>query len=130
MPKFSGVSLDRLTTCDADLQIVFQEVIRTWDFTITCGYRNAAEQNLAFRRGLSKKKYPDSLHNIYPSKAIDVAPFPLDWGDLGSFYMFAGYVLRVAYTRGIKLRYGGDWDGDRKTADQKFNDLGHFELIG
>jgi len=61
--------------------------------------------------------------------AVDVAPYPIDWDDLGGFYMFAGYVLRVAETMGIKIRYGGDWDGDRKTTDQRFKDLPHFELL-
>lgn len=43
--------------------------------------------------------------------------------------MFAGYVMRVADELGIKLRYGGDWDGDKKTADQSFNDLPHYEIL-
>jgi hypothetical protein len=29
----------------------------------------------------------------------------------------------------VKLRWGGDWDSDKDTKDQNFNDLPHFELI-
>ena len=42
--------------------------------------------------------------------------------------MFAGFILGVASQLDISLRFGGDWDGDRKTDDQTFNDLFHFEL--
>jgi len=29
---------------------------------------------------------------------------------------------------GIRLRWGGDWDGDTELDDNKFDDLPHFEL--
>jgi len=131
MPNFSKTSLERLETCDERLQKIFKEVIKTWDCTILCGHRSKEDQDAAYnahpRR--SKLKYPQSKHNKIPSIAVDVAPWPINWNDLGSFYMFAGYVLRVADELDIKIRYGGDWDGDKKTADQHFNDLPHFELL-
>ena len=43
--------------------------------------------------------------------------------------MFIGIVNERAKQLGIKLRCGGDWDGDTETTDQKFHDLPHFELI-
>jgi len=41
----------------------------------------------------------------------------------------SGFVLGIAHMKGIKIRWGGDWDGDTKMNDQKFNDLVHFELM-
>lgn len=129
MPSFSQTSKDRLRTCDEKLQVLFNEVVKTWDCSILCGRRSKEDQNKAYEEGKSKLRYPESKHNLLPSKAVDVAPYPIDWNDLGSFYMFAGYVKRVAENLGIRVRYGGDWDGDKKTADQTFNDLPHFELM-
>ncbi len=129
MPKFSNTSLDRLETCDIRLIRLFNTVVKTYDCTIICGHRNAQRQDRAFNEKKSKLKYPESKHNSYPSEAVDVAPYPIAWNDLGSFYIFAGYVMRVAEEMGIKVRYGGDWDGDKKTADQDFHDLAHWEIV-
>ncbi len=128
MPKFSEVSKGRLESCTNDLQRLMAEVVRTWDITICCGHRGPREQNAAHREGKSKLKYPESRHNIYPSQAVDIAPYPINWNDSGSFYMLAGYVKRVAEEMDIKIRYGGDWDSDCATSDQRFMDLCHFEL--
>lgn len=134
MPKFSLRSQLKLQTCHVKLQAVFEKVVKKYDCIIICGHRGKFEQDEAYEGGKSKLKFPRSKHNSFPSMAVDVAPYHADkphirWDDLGGFYMFAGYVLRVADEMGIKLRYGGDWDGDKKTTDQKFNDLPHFELI-
>lgn len=129
MPKYSNTSKRRLSSCDERLQRLFNEVIKSWDCSILCGGRSKEDQNKAYSENRSKVKYPDSKHNSLPSKAVDVAPYPIDWNDLGRFYMFAGYVLRVAEELGIKVRYGGDWDGDSRTADQSFNDLPHWEIV-
>jgi peptidoglycan L-alanyl-D-glutamate endopeptidase CwlK len=75
MPKFSRISKKRLETCDIRLQNIFNEVVKTYDCSILCGYRTKQEQNNAFNKGRSKLKYPHSKHNKYPSKAVDVAPY-------------------------------------------------------
>lgn len=129
MPKFSKRSQDRLNTCDPRLIEIFTEVVKTWDCSVLCGTRSEADQNKAYDEGRSKLKFPQSKHNGLPSKAVDVAPYPINWKDLGAFYMFAGYVMRTAEQMGYKVRFGGDWDGDKKTKDQSFNDLPHFEIV-
>jgi peptidoglycan LD-endopeptidase CwlK len=48
---------------------------------------------------------------------------------LARFYYFGGYVLGRADERGLKIRWGGDWDGDREVRDQDFDDTVHFELV-
>jgi peptidoglycan L-alanyl-D-glutamate endopeptidase CwlK len=41
----------------------------------------------------------------------------------------AGVILTCAKQLGVKLRWGGDWDGDGNRLNNKFNDLAHFELV-
>lgn len=135
MPSFSERSLRRLETCDDRLQRIFSQVIEDWDCTIICGHRNESDQNKAFASGASKLRFPNSEHNVFPSRAVDVAPWPIpeEWGakkrdEYEKFRYFAFFVLGVASGMGICLRWGGDWDRDKDVLDQDFNDLVHFEL--
>jgi peptidoglycan L-alanyl-D-glutamate endopeptidase CwlK len=64
-----------------------------------------------------------------PSLAVDVAPAPVDWADKARFIYFAGIVKEFARRKGLKIRWGGDWQGDGKLKDNKFSDLVHFELL-
>jgi hypothetical protein len=93
------------------------------------GYRGEQSQNKAFTEGRSKLKFPNSKHNSLPSNAIDIAPFPIDWKNRERFCYLAGIVKGIAHSKGIKIRWGGDWDNDGETTDNKFDDLPHFELI-
>lgn len=129
MSKFSSNSRKQLNTCDARLQQVFAEVVKHYDCSILCGHRNKAGQTQVFKDGLSKLQYPKSKHNSYPSKAVDVIPYPVDWKDIKRFYHFIGFVTGTAKQMGINLRSGGDWDQDNDLSDQKFIDLPHFELV-
>jgi hypothetical protein len=98
------------------------------DFTVLCGFRGKAEQERLYRLGMSKVTYPNSKHNTYPSRGVDIAPYPVDWDDAERFYMLAGVIKACAYIRKTKIRWGGDWDSDGDLHDQSFMDLGHFEL--
>jgi hypothetical protein len=134
MPAFSQLSLDKLHSADSKLQMVMKEVIRYVDCTILCGHREKKEQDAAVASGASKTPWPTSKHNSMPSRAIDVAPYPIDWSNrpktLARFYYLAGYIKSIADSMGVSLRWGGDWDGDLDFTDQNFDDLPHFELIG
>jgi peptidoglycan L-alanyl-D-glutamate endopeptidase CwlK len=129
MPRYSNRSATKLAECDERIQKVFNTVIETVDNTILVGHRNESDQEEMYDQGKSQVQWPDSKHNSSPSKAVDVAPYPIDWEDRERFTLFAGYVLGVAENMGIKLRWGGDWDRDFKTADNSFDDLVHFELL-
>ncbi len=128
MPKFSERSKKNLSFCDVRLQELFNEVIHHFDCIIICGHRNKAEQTEAYNNGKSKLRYPKSRHNSLPSMAVDVSPYPVEWGNIHRFIFFAGFVLGTAKQRGIPLRWGGDWDQDTQTKDNKFDDLVHFEI--
>lgn len=128
MPKFSKSSLEKLKSCDERLQKVFNEVIKYYDCTIICGHRGEKEQNDAYANGYSKLRYPKSKHNSNPSKAIDCLPFPINWQDSKGHLFFAGFVIGVAETMKIKLRWGGDFNEDRNFSNDSFVDRPHFEL--
>jgi peptidoglycan L-alanyl-D-glutamate endopeptidase CwlK len=128
LPRFGPLSVSKLATAHPDLQRLFNEVIKHWDCTVLEGHRDQAAQDRAFEQGRSKLKWPNGNHNALPSRAVDVAPYPIDWNDQRRFLAFSGFVLGVASQLGIKVRWGGDWDSDRDLRDQKFNDLVHFEL--
>lgn len=115
MPKFSKTSEARLSTCHPDLQAVCRELIKQFDFSVLEGHRGEKAQNAAFERGNSHVRYPNSAHNKMPSLAMDIAPYPIDWGDLGRFremiYRFDA-VAGLLRARGeIKsyFEYGAFW---------------------
>ena len=131
MPKFGEASKENLATCHEDLQRLFNEVIKHWDCSVTEGYRNEKRQNKAYRGGKSKVKYPNGKHNRVPSDAVDVVPYipgkGIVWEERECL-SFGGFVVGVSTQLGIRIRWGGDWDGDRDVNDQSFNDLVHFEI--
>jgi len=135
MPKFSQESFSKLSTCHADLQALFYEVIKNFDCMILEGYRNQADQDLAFKEGRSKLTWPNGKHNRQPSMAVDVTPYPVDFSNIKRLYWFAGYVMGIAQKLKDEgkmthsVRHGGDWSGDKENLTESFCDMQHFELI-
>lgn len=130
MPRFSNRSKAALETCHPELQRLLNEAIRHIDFSVLEGHRGKEAQNDAFRRGYSKLPWPHGKHNSTPSLAVDIAPYPIDWKDTERFVLFAGFILGLASQMGLAVRWGGDWDRDYRVKDERFRDLGHFELVG
>ena len=128
MPKFGKTSLKKLATCDKRLQEVFNEVIKTVDCSVLEGHRDKDRQNMLYKEGKTKLTFPKGRHNSSPSNAVDVVPYPVDWGDRERFHLFAGFVLGIAKGMDINLRWGGDWNRNWQVDDNKFDDFPHFEL--
>ena len=133
MPRYSSRSKRRLATCDQRLQDVFNEVIKHVDCSILEGYRNKERQNKLYDEKRTKVKYPNGRHNVSPSKAVDVTPYPVDWADRERQTLFAGFVIGIARSMGTKIRWGGNWDmysenGRWEVEDNKFDDFPHFEI--
>ena len=131
MPYFGKSSLKKLETCDKKLQVLFKEVVKDFDCTITEGHRGEDRQNSLYDEGKSKLKFPHVKHNGDPSRAVDVCPYPIDYDDRDRFHFFAGFVMSVAMQLGIKIRWGGNWRNNFNTGfkDNSFDDLVHFELL-
>lgn len=132
--KFGKTSQMKLYTVHPDLEIIMGDALDTgiMDFSIIEGHRRQVEQNKYYDLGKSRVKFPDGKHNKIPSKAVDAAPFingKVSWNRLHCCVL-AGIILACAAKRGIKLRWGGNWDMDGEPiTDQDFQDLVHFELV-
>lgn len=124
----SPISLERLESCNEQLQELFKKVDEFYPLMVIEGHRGKEDQDKAIKEGKSKVQWPNGKHNSFPSRAIDVAFLPLDWNDSKKWYHFIGFVLGVSKTLGINVRSGSDWDMDLDFKDQKFNDLCHWEL--
>jgi peptidoglycan L-alanyl-D-glutamate endopeptidase CwlK len=117
MPSFSKKSRDRLATCHYLLQELMNSVIKETDITVLCGFRDKAEQERAFAEGKSKARWGESKHNSYPSMAVDIAPYPIDWNDITRFEELGAVVMRhweempLAKRGGWELRWGKSFKG-------------------
>lgn len=135
MYRFSERSKLHLATCHPDIRNVFNNVIKFRDCAIIEGHRQEERQEEMFRTGMSQLHFPDSRHNGQPSLAVDVVPYfadrdpHIDWNDREAFILFAGVVLGVAGGKGIKMICGCDWNNNGILSDNRFQDMGHFELI-
>jgi len=129
MYKFGQLSQQRIATLHPDLQDLLDEAIQLVDFTVLCGHRGQREQTEYYNTGRSKVKYPNSKHNLFPSRAVDIAPYPVDWNDIKRFAQLGGIMKGLAHAKGIKIRCGFDWDSDGDITDHKFMDWPHIELV-
>jgi len=128
---FSRRSMSRLETAHPALQALMVAAIADdppCDMTILCGYRTEEDQNEAYQRGASKLKYPRSKHNIWPSHAVDVAPYiegavSWEWPD---YWPLVEHIkatwerLPSSVTDGWRLVAGADW--------QSFPDGPHWQI--
>ena len=126
MFRFGKKSKERLKGVDARLVSVLNELIKIMDVTIIEGVRSSERQEELLKQGLSKVKYSKHMEG----KAVDLAPYPIDWDDLERFYYMGGMIRGIGKELGINVRWGGDWDSDGNIRDQSFNDLVHVEIKG
>jgi peptidoglycan L-alanyl-D-glutamate endopeptidase CwlK len=133
--------LQRLDTCHPDIRQVVKSAggLSPYPFMVVWGWRNEAQQNGMRAKGNSEKAWPDSLHNTLgpdgkpQALAVDLAPIfggVIPWNDTHIFAVIAGCMFAAATQQRLGIRWGGDWDGDGSTRDQKLMDWGHFELTG
>ena len=122
MPKFSKTSKEKLVTCHRDLQRLCNELIEYTDFTVICGHRTEEEQEEVYENGYSMVPYPMSKHNRFPSIAVDIAPYPIDWENVERWTIFVDMVKMLADKLGINIKCGRDF--------KSFKDYPHIELVG
>ena len=110
--------------------MIVNEVAILTDIIIVEGHRTKERQNFLKSQGFSKKAWPDSRHNEWPSRAVDMVPknkvyksSPEQWA-----YM-AGMMKGIGHVMGETVIWGGDWDNDGETSDEKWRDKAHFELV-
>ena len=124
MPRYGKRSRERLKGVDPKLVNVLNEVVKHFDITVIEGLRSQERQNELVAQGKSKTKYGKHVEG----KAVDIAPYPIDWECRDDFHYLGGFVRGIATSMGVKVRWGGDWDSDYTTKDNAFDDLVHFEI--
>jgi peptidoglycan LD-endopeptidase CwlK len=129
MYKFGKRSRARLKGVDSRLVNVLNELIKVMDVTIIEGVRSAETQNKYFKDGKSKLDGVNKKSNHQLGKAVDLAPYPINWEESNRFYYMGGIVRGIAKQLNLKIRWGGDWDSDGETKDQTFMDLVHIEIL-
>jgi peptidoglycan L-alanyl-D-glutamate endopeptidase CwlK len=156
MPRFGSKSRRVLEECDDRFIKPLTDVVRWFDIALVEGHRDKETQNKHFKSGASKVPWPRSKHNTTPSQAIHVMPYHQkyklitghpsqimdiavdnDWSSpradafvRETYAQMAGIVQQACRSHGFRVRWGGDWDQDNDTSDNKFDDLAHFEIVG
>ena len=125
MPHFGKRSKQRLKGVDIKLQHILNRLVKIMDVSIIEGLRTQKRQDELVKKGASKTKYSKHIKG----KAVDVAPYPIDWEDRERFHYMGGMLRGIAHELNIKVRWGGDWDSDGEIKDNSFDDLVHIELI-
>lgn len=110
--KWSKKSSDLLATCDFRLQDLANMMLARseFDLTITCAYRGEEEQEQYFAEGKSKAHFGQSKHNVFPSKAIDICPYPIKWdSDDRRWQEMALNAMWCAGKLGFEITWGGSF---------------------
>ena len=130
MPKLGKRSKKRLEGVDSRLIALLERVCKYFDITVIEGKRSQERQNMLVEQGKSKTKFGKHVQG----KAVDIAPYPIDWKARDDFHYLGGFVLGIATQMGLNVRWGGDWsdsslsENQRTTKDNSFDDLVHFEI--
>jgi len=125
MPRFGKRSKERLKGVDTKLVNVLNELVKIMDVTIIEGLRSEERQEKLLKEGKTKTRFSKHIEG----KAVDLAPYPIDWEDRERFHYMGGMLRGIAHEMGVKIRWGGDWDSDGEIKDNSFDDLVHVELI-
>jgi hypothetical protein len=124
MPRFGKRSKQRLKGVDAKLVNVLNELVKIMDVTIIEGLRSQERQDVLVAKGASKTRYSKHIQG----KAVDLAPYPIDWEDRERFHYMGGMVRGIGQQLNVNIRWGGDWDSDGEIKDNSFDDLVHVEI--
>ena len=88
------------------------------------GKRTAARQKELFAKGATKTM--NSRH--LTGHAVDLLLLPVDWNNRKPFEQVSQAMFAAAKELNIPIRWGGDWNENGKSTDEKFYDGPHFEL--
>lgn len=110
--------------------------LTTQDFSVTCGVRTLAEQKELYAQGRTKpgqivtwtlkSRHLPAADGL--GRAVDLAPYPIDWNNLLKFDAIAKAMFDASKVLGIPIRWGADWDQDGKPRERGETDSPHFEL--
>ncbi|MFC0178984.1 M15 family metallopeptidase [Thorsellia kenyensis] len=127
--KFSEVSLNNLKGVHPDLVKVVTLALHksTVDFRVIEGLRTKERQRDLFAKGASQTM--NSRH--ITGHAVDCAPWingTIPWKDKPKFKAISDAMFEAAKELGVHIRWGGDWNENGRSDDERFYDGPHFEL--
>lgn len=99
------------------------------DFMVIEGVRTAERQRELFNAVPKKTQTMNSRH--LTGHAVDCAPLvngAIPWNDKAKFKAVSDAVFLAAKELNIRIRWGGDWNENGRSDDEKFYDGPHFEL--
>ena len=132
MPRFGAESRRQRATIHPRLVMVLDAAIEDFDFAIIEGHRGKAAQDKAYATGASQLPWPKGNHNATPSRAADLAPWPVDWSESEKPHLRFAFMMGVIHAHakrlGVKVRFGMDWNRNLDMRDETFLDFGHVEL--
>ena len=99
MYKFGKTSRERLKGVNAKLVNVLNELIKIMDVTVIEGVRSRERQAELLEKGATKVKYSRHMEG----KAVDIAPYPIDWNDRERFHYMGGMVRGIGNSMGRGL---------------------------
>lgn len=97
------------------------------DFRVIEGVRSEERQRQLVRNGASQTL--NSRH--ITGHAVDCAPLvngAIPWNDPSKFKAVSDAMFQAAKEFGVRIRWGGDWNENGHSDDEKFYDGPHFEL--
>jgi peptidoglycan L-alanyl-D-glutamate endopeptidase CwlK len=130
--RYSSLSTKNLFGVHPKLVELFNGVLEHFDHAILGGARTVEQQKKNVAAGLSQTM--DSKHLPQAdglSHAVDAAPVPQRWESKkyrDELMYFGGFVKGYAAAKGIRIRFGGDFNRNNDVTDSGFEDLDHFEL--
>lgn len=139
--KLSNKSLERLNGVHPSLVFLVQSAMETqiMDFSVNEGVRTLDRQKDLVSKGFSKTmKSKHLVQSDGYGHAVDLYPYPIDMEavnrnnavEIVRFGVLAGIIKSLAWTHGIEIEWGGDWDSDGQTLDSTFFDAPHIQLKG
>ena len=91
MYKFGKKSKERLRGVHPKLVNVLNELIKIMDVTIIEGLRSEERQKELLEQGKTKTKFSKHIKG----KAVDLAPYPIDWEDRERFHYMGGMIRGI-----------------------------------
>nr|DAO38246.1 MAG TPA: L alanyl D glutamate peptidase endolysin [Caudoviricetes sp.] len=125
--KLSAASEEKLVGVHADLVKVVHRAIElsVVDFKVIEGKRTLERQKELFAKKATKTM--NSRH--LTGHAVDLVPLPVNWNDREPFKNVASAMFQAAKQLGVAIRWGGDWNMNESSNDERFYDGPHFELL-
>jgi peptidoglycan LD-endopeptidase CwlK len=129
--KMNGVHPDLVRVVERAITLT------TVDFSVLEGVRTLKRQQELYAQGRTKPgpKVTWTMNSKHRAQvdgfghAVDLVPYPLDWNATSKFAAISKAMMAAAKDVGVKVRWGGNWDGDDRPGEKGEFDGPHFEIV-